>query len=79
MSDVMRNPLVLSRSKSNTTFFLIIELFHHIYIYIYIQSLFLSALAAATIQFSLNHENLKSDSCLLASSPPSHAPPHFSL
>lgn len=77
MSDVTRNPLALSRSKTNTTFFFFN--YRTIPSYIYIQSLFLSTLAAAAIQFSLNHENLKSYSCLLASSPPSYSPPHFSL
>lgn len=43
----------------------------------YIQSLFLSTSAAAAIQFSLNHENLKSYSCLLLPSPPSPLTPIF--
>lgn len=71
MWDVMRNTLALLCWKSNTVCIL-----NYKTIPSCIQSLFLSTFAVAAIQFSLNHENLKSYSCLLLpSSLPS--PSHF--
>lgn len=75
MWDVMRNTLAILCWKSNTVCIL-----NYKTIPSCIYSLSFSLLsAAAAIQFSLNHENLKSYSCLLLPSPPSPHHPFFSL